>query len=64
MDSFNKIEKLSIKNWSEEDQPREKLMAKGRQVLSDAELLAVLATLEENDSEKCLCRVCKLKRHP
>ena len=42
MDSFNKIEKLSIKNWSEEDQPREKLMAKGRQVLSDAELLAIL----------------------
>ena len=42
MDSCNKIEKLSIKNWSEEDQPREKLMAKGRQVLSDAELLAIL----------------------
>jgi len=42
MDSFNKIEKLSIKNWSKEDQPREKLMAKGRQVLSDAELLAIL----------------------
>ncbi|MDA9066248.1 DNA repair protein RadC [Flavobacteriales bacterium] len=42
MDSFNKIEKLSIKHWSEEDQPREKLMAKGRQVLSDAELLAIL----------------------
>lgn len=42
MDSFNKIEKLSIKNWSEEDQPREKLMAKGRQILSDAELLAIL----------------------
>lgn len=42
MDSSNKIEKLSIKNWSEEDQPREKLMAKGRQVLSDAELIAIL----------------------
>ncbi len=42
MDSFNKIEKLSIKNWSEEDQPREKLMAKVRQILSDAELLAIL----------------------
>ncbi len=35
-------EKLSIKNWSEEDQPREKLMSKGRQVLSDAELIAIL----------------------
>lgn len=35
-------EKLSIKNWSEDDQPREKLMSKGRQVLSDAELIAIL----------------------
>ena len=42
MEKENHIEKLSIKNWAEEDQPREKLMAKGRQVLSDAELLAIL----------------------
>lgn len=34
--------KLTIKNWAEDDQPREKLMNKGRQVLSDAELLAIL----------------------
>ena len=33
---------LSIKNWSENDQPREKLMLKGKQVLSDAELVAIL----------------------
>ena len=33
---------LSIKNWSEDDQPREKLMLKGKQVLSDAELVAIL----------------------
>lgn len=38
----NKIEKLSIKEWSENDQPREKLRALGRQVLSDAELMAIL----------------------
>jgi len=42
LEKENHIEKLSIKNWAEEDQPREKLMAKGRQVLSDAELLAIL----------------------
>lgn len=31
-----------IKSWAEDDRPREKLMAKGRAVLSDAELLAIL----------------------
>ena len=35
-------ENLSIKNWSEDDQPREKLILKGKQVLSDAELVAIL----------------------
>ncbi len=34
--------KLSIKQWSEEDQPREKLMYKGKSVLSNAELIAIL----------------------
>ena len=33
---------ISIKNWSEGDKPREKLMLKGRSVLSDAELVAIL----------------------
>lgn len=32
----------TIKTWSADDQPREKLLAKGRQSLSNAELLAVL----------------------
>ncbi|MCH8545764.1 MAG: DNA repair protein RadC [Cryomorphaceae bacterium] len=32
----------SIKHWSEDDRPREKLMNKGRQALSNAELLAIL----------------------
>jgi len=34
--------KLSIKNWDEQDRPREKLLAKGRKALSDAELIAIL----------------------
>jgi len=34
--------KLSIKKWAVEDRPREKLMNKGVQNLSDAELLAIL----------------------
>ncbi|WP_333878233.1 RadC family protein [Flavobacterium sp.] len=33
---------FSIKQWSEDDKPREKLMLKGRAVLSDAELIAIL----------------------
>lgn len=32
----------SIKNWSPEDRPREKLLLKGTEALSDAELLAIL----------------------
>ena len=35
-------DKLTIKSWSEDDRPREKLISKGRQVLSDAELIAIL----------------------
>jgi DNA repair protein RadC len=31
-----------ITNWSEDDKPREKLMLKGKAVLSDAELIAIL----------------------
>ena len=33
---------FSIKNWSDDDKPREKLAQKGRSVLSDAELIAIL----------------------
>ncbi len=33
---------FSIKNWSQDDQPREKLLHKGKAVLSDAELVAIL----------------------
>lgn len=33
---------MIIKDWSEDDRPREKLFLKGRTVLSEAELLAIL----------------------
>ncbi|MGB5369585.1 MAG: DNA repair protein RadC [Flavobacteriaceae bacterium] len=33
---------FSIKYWSDDDKPREKLLRKGRSVLSDAELIAIL----------------------
>lgn len=35
-------ENLTIKSWAEDDKPREKLMLKGRNTLSDAELVAIL----------------------
>lgn len=35
-------EYISIKNWSEDDKPREKLAANGRETLSNAELLGIL----------------------
>lgn len=37
-----KNENLGIKSWAEDDRPREKLITKGRSVLSDAELIAIL----------------------
>ena len=36
------MEKLTINQWAEEDRPREKMMLKGAEALSDAELLAIL----------------------
>ncbi|MCK0156195.1 DNA repair protein RadC [Cellulophaga sp. F20128] len=33
---------FSIKNWSDDDKPREKLVQKGKSVLTDAELIAIL----------------------
>lgn len=35
-------QKLNIKAWAEEDRPREKLALKGKNTLSDAELIAIL----------------------
>lgn len=50
MSSFNKYAnntmlnkpKLNIKDWAEEDRPREKMLLKGVSSLSDAELLGIL----------------------
>jgi len=39
MENFNSF---SIKSWAEEDKPREKLLLKGHQALSNAELIAIL----------------------
>lgn len=36
------MEKLTINQWAEEDRPREKMMRKGAEALSDAELLGIL----------------------
>jgi DNA repair protein RadC len=38
----NELKPLSIKSWSPEDRPREKLLLKGTSALSDAELIAIL----------------------
>lgn len=40
--SMQKPTSFSIKQWAEADRPREKLLQKGKQNLSDAELLAIL----------------------
>lgn len=38
----DKLKSFSIKNWADDDRPREKLVQKGRSTLSDAELIAIL----------------------
>jgi len=40
MESYSK--NLTIKQWAEDDRPREKLLMKGRHSMTDAELLAIL----------------------
>ena len=45
------INRVSIKNWAEDDRPREKLLLKGKNAMSDAELLALLlGTGNRNES--------------
>ncbi|SEC85335.1 DNA repair protein RadC [Tenacibaculum sp. MAR_2009_124] len=36
------MEKVSIKSWALDDRPREKMLLKGKESLSDAELIAIL----------------------
>ena len=48
---------FSIKNWSQDDQPREKLRDKGKTVLSDAELVAILiGSGNRDESAVALCK--------
>jgi len=48
---------FSIKNWSQDDQPREKLLYKGKSVLSDAELVAIMiGSGNRKESAVALCK--------
>lgn len=48
---------FSIKNWNQDDQPREKLLYKGRAALSDAELVTILTGSGNRDeSAVALCK--------
>lgn len=42
MNDYLEFEKISIKEWAEDDRPREKMLQKGKSALSDAELIAIL----------------------
>ena len=48
---------FSIKNWSQNDQPREKLLYKGKASLSDAELVAIL--IGSGNREESAVALCK-----
>ena len=48
---------FSIKNWSQDDQPREKLLNKGKAALSDAELVAIL--IGSGNREESAVDLCK-----
>ncbi|MFV9550080.1 RadC family protein [Algibacter sp. PT7-4] len=48
---------FSIKNWSQDDQPREKLLHKGKSTLSDAELVAIL--IGSGNREESAVDLCK-----
>ncbi len=52
-----KQDSFSIKHWSVDDRPREKLIGKGKQSLSDAELLAILiGSGSKTESAVSLCK--------
>ena len=53
----DKKEAFSIKNWSQDDQPREKLLYKGKSALSDAELVAIL--IGSGNREESAVALCK-----
>ncbi len=49
MNYETELKTLPIKQWAEDDRPREKLMLKGLHALSDAELLAILIATGTRD---------------
>ncbi len=55
--------KASIKNWNEADRPREKFAAKGRESLSNAELLAILLGSGNNEQNAVQLSQEILKKH-
>lgn len=55
--NMEKPTSFTIKNWAEADRPREKLLQKGREFLSNAELLAILiGSGSRNESAVELCQ--------
>ncbi|WP_375239061.1 DNA repair protein RadC [Aurantibacter sp.] len=53
----DKNSSFSIKDWSENDKPREKLLNKGKSTLSDAELVAILiGSGNRQESAVALCK--------
>lgn len=55
------LNSFSIKHWSEDDRPREKLIHKGKSSLSDAELLAIL--IGSGNREESAVELCKRILH-
>ena len=49
--------RLTIREWAEDDRPREKLLNKGASALSDAELLAILVS--SGNKEESAVELCK-----
>lgn len=63
MESINKSS-TTIKNWAMDDRPREKLLSKGKDALSDSELLAILinsgsGSMSALDLAKNILSACK-----
>lgn len=57
MEKEKQVTVNGIKSWAEEDRPREKLLLKGKQALSDAELLAIMIGSGSKDETAVeLCR--------
>jgi DNA repair protein RadC len=55
---MNYESKIPITQWAEEDRPREKMLLKGKQALSDAELLAIL--IGSGSREHSAVELCKI----